>query len=350
MDDGEAEPLARHLLAFKVSGQVVRVADLLCWQHLEGRSCFRQDQDQRAFDIVIVPIAPRRTGHALLEACEAAQTILVKEGLSVAVESNPKLTPGAKFHKWEAAGVPVRVELGSREVEQGSCTVAVHPAYCTYTTVVQVCEALQRLAAAQPAPAQQASQQLEHQEDQQHYQDQQPPRCMLHEQPLTQGLCPPPPAALRLHPPGCRVRGLGMQHLAAACCTVMAAVRPLRQHLTEKAGSHGPAMAAAKGDCIRPQPLPAALAPGPSSLGPWPPCDSASACARLVARADLVLEEEQLGLAAAAAAVCTQLSSPHTHPHTLPVGTNAATVTLLDHTTAADPAPTDHQPRVPCSG
>ncbi|GFH21125.1 prolyl-tRNA synthetase [Haematococcus lacustris] len=38
----------------------------------------------------------------------------------------------AKFNKWEAAGVPVRVELGSREVEQGSCTVAVHPAYCTY--------------------------------------------------------------------------------------------------------------------------------------------------------------------------------------------------------------------------
>ncbi|KAJ9506357.1 hypothetical protein QJQ45_019490, partial [Haematococcus lacustris] len=352
MDDGEAEPLARHLLAFKVSGQVVRVADLLCWRHLEGRSCFRQDQDQHSFDVVIVPVAPRRTSHALLEACEAAQAILSQEGLSVAVESSTKLTPGAKFNKWEAAGVPVRVELGSREVEQGSCTVAVHPAYCTYIEVAGVCEALQRLAAAQPEPAQQASQQLEYQQDQQHHQDQQPPRCMLHEQPLTQGLCPPPhlptslapPATLRLHPPGCRVRGLGMQHLAAACCSVMAAVRPLRQHLTKKTVSHGPAMAAAKGDCTRSQPLPAALAPGPSSLGPWPPCDSANACARLVAGADLVLQEEQSGLAAAAAAVCTQLPSPHTNPHTLPVGSNAATVALQDHTAAADPAPTDHQP------
>ena len=67
--------------------------------------------------IVIVPIfktAEERT--LVLERAHALKKALAAEGLQVLVDEDEQKTPGAKFFHWESRGVPVRIELGPRDV------------------------------------------------------------------------------------------------------------------------------------------------------------------------------------------------------------------------------------------
>ena len=41
-------------------------------------------------------------------------------GLRVKLDDRPQLSPGFKFHEWELAGVPLRIELGPKDLEKGS--------------------------------------------------------------------------------------------------------------------------------------------------------------------------------------------------------------------------------------
>jgi prolyl-tRNA synthetase len=45
-------------------------------------------------------------------------------GIRVHIDARDKESPGFKFNYWELRGVPVRVEVGPRDLEAGSCTVA----------------------------------------------------------------------------------------------------------------------------------------------------------------------------------------------------------------------------------
>ncbi|MBQ8406331.1 MAG: proline--tRNA ligase, partial [Clostridia bacterium] len=71
--------------------------------------------------VVIVPIAARKEG--VVEACEALKTRLEKAGVRVALDNSDN-SPGWKFNEWEMKGVPLRIELGPRDIEQGVMTVA----------------------------------------------------------------------------------------------------------------------------------------------------------------------------------------------------------------------------------
>src|SRR5207247_11448504 len=42
----------------------------------------------------------------------------------VKVDDREELTPGFKYNEWELKGVPVRVEVGPRDVEKGTAAVA----------------------------------------------------------------------------------------------------------------------------------------------------------------------------------------------------------------------------------
>lgn len=57
------------------------------------------------------------TARQLCAAAEAA-------GLRARVDDRPDRSPGWKFSDWEMRGVPVRVEVGPRDVQQGTCVVA----------------------------------------------------------------------------------------------------------------------------------------------------------------------------------------------------------------------------------
>ena len=69
---------------------------------------------------VIVPIAAKKEG--VLEACSALKERLQKAGVRVILDDTDN-SPGWKFNEWEMKGVPVRIELGPRDIEAGKMTV-----------------------------------------------------------------------------------------------------------------------------------------------------------------------------------------------------------------------------------
>ena len=70
---------------------------------------------------VIVPIAARKGG--VLEKCEALKAELESAGIRVTLDASDN-SPGWKFNEWEMKGVPVRIELGPRDIEAGKMLCA----------------------------------------------------------------------------------------------------------------------------------------------------------------------------------------------------------------------------------
>ena len=70
---------------------------------------------------VIVPIAARKGG--VIEKCEELKAELEKAGIRVTLDATDN-SPGWKFNEWEMKGVPVRIELGPRDIEGGKMLCA----------------------------------------------------------------------------------------------------------------------------------------------------------------------------------------------------------------------------------
>ena len=70
---------------------------------------------------VIVPIAARKPG--VLERCEQLKAELENAGIRVTLDATDN-SPGWKFNEWEMKGVPVRIELGPRDIESGKMLCA----------------------------------------------------------------------------------------------------------------------------------------------------------------------------------------------------------------------------------
>ena len=70
---------------------------------------------------VIVPIAARKGG--VLETCAKLKAELEAAGIRVALDDSDN-SPGWKFNEWEMKGVPVRIELGPRDIEAGKMLCA----------------------------------------------------------------------------------------------------------------------------------------------------------------------------------------------------------------------------------
>ena len=70
---------------------------------------------------VIVPIAQKKAG--VIEACEALMAKLEEAGIRVTLDKTDN-SPGWKFNEWEMKGVPVRIELGPRDIEAGKMLCA----------------------------------------------------------------------------------------------------------------------------------------------------------------------------------------------------------------------------------
>jgi prolyl-tRNA synthetase len=69
--------------------------------------------------IVIVPIPFKGAEPAAIEtkAKEICGT-LIQAGFSVVLDNRAEYTPGWKFNQWELKGVPVRIEIGPRDLKQ----------------------------------------------------------------------------------------------------------------------------------------------------------------------------------------------------------------------------------------
>ncbi len=70
---------------------------------------------------VIVPIAAKKAG--VSEACAALKKRLEAAGVRVVLDDSDN-SPGWKFNEWEMKGVPVRIELGPRDLEAGKMLCA----------------------------------------------------------------------------------------------------------------------------------------------------------------------------------------------------------------------------------
>jgi prolyl-tRNA synthetase len=76
------------------------------------------------YQVVIVPISTVRTGRAqVYEASEALAAMLRDAGLRVRLDDREEYRPGFKFNEWELKGVPLRLELGDRDLSAGQATL-----------------------------------------------------------------------------------------------------------------------------------------------------------------------------------------------------------------------------------
>jgi prolyl-tRNA synthetase len=76
------------------------------------------------YQVVVVPIWKDEDEHAaVLEALERVKRI-IDDDVRVHVDDRDAYSPGWKFHEWEMRGVPLRLELGPRDVESGQVVLA----------------------------------------------------------------------------------------------------------------------------------------------------------------------------------------------------------------------------------
>ncbi len=70
--------------------------------------------------VKIIPIAMHKEG--VLEKAEELKEILKKQ-FRVEVDGRSQVTPGFKFNECELKGIPVRIEIGPRDIENGKCII-----------------------------------------------------------------------------------------------------------------------------------------------------------------------------------------------------------------------------------
>jgi prolyl-tRNA synthetase len=77
------------------------------------------------YQAVVVPIYKSDDERArVLGAADRVKADLQKAGFRVHVDTRDGLKPGAKYYEWEARGVPLRLEIGPRDVANGVATLA----------------------------------------------------------------------------------------------------------------------------------------------------------------------------------------------------------------------------------
>ncbi|MBN2266801.1 MAG: proline--tRNA ligase [Candidatus Babeliaceae bacterium] len=76
--------------------------------------------------VVIIPIFKAENRERVLEATRELAKQL-HQVARITVDESDTETPGAKFYRWELKGVPLRVEIGMRDIDAGTVTVVDRP-------------------------------------------------------------------------------------------------------------------------------------------------------------------------------------------------------------------------------
>jgi prolyl-tRNA synthetase len=74
--------------------------------------------------VVVVPIYKAETKEEVLPAANTLADELGAAGIRVFLDDRDQYSPGFKFNEWELKGVPLRLELGPRDVEAGTAVLA----------------------------------------------------------------------------------------------------------------------------------------------------------------------------------------------------------------------------------
>ena len=70
--------------------------------------------------VIIVPIAAHKGG--VIEMAKEIENVLVKAGVRAETDVRD-MSPGWKFNEWEMKGVPLRIEIGPRDIENGQVII-----------------------------------------------------------------------------------------------------------------------------------------------------------------------------------------------------------------------------------
>jgi prolyl-tRNA synthetase len=76
------------------------------------------------YQVVIVPIARGNWQETVLPRARDIQTELVRRGVRVMLDDRDAYTPGWKFAEWEMRGVPLRLEIGPKDIEKSQVLLA----------------------------------------------------------------------------------------------------------------------------------------------------------------------------------------------------------------------------------
>jgi prolyl-tRNA synthetase len=76
------------------------------------------------YQVVIVPIPRGNWRETVLPRAQAIQQELTSHGVRVRLDDRDMYTPGWKFAEWEMRGVPLRLEIGPKDIEKGQVLLA----------------------------------------------------------------------------------------------------------------------------------------------------------------------------------------------------------------------------------
>jgi len=99
-------------------GVSTRLIGALVMVHGDERG-LRMPPQVAPIQAVIIPIASKKEG--VVEKCEEVKALLGNADLRVKID-NSNNTPGWKFNEYEMKGVPLRLEIGPRDIENGVAT------------------------------------------------------------------------------------------------------------------------------------------------------------------------------------------------------------------------------------
>lgn len=73
--------------------------------------------------VLIIPIIKKGYEEEVKKSVNALADQLGQLSIRVEVDNREALSPGAKFYEWELKGIPLRIELGPKDIAQGVCVV-----------------------------------------------------------------------------------------------------------------------------------------------------------------------------------------------------------------------------------
>ncbi|CAM3358673.1 proline--tRNA ligase [Marinicrinis lubricantis] len=73
--------------------------------------------------VIMIPIGPAKTRDQVVARTDELYDVLKKAGIRVRVDDRQDLSPGWKFNEYEMRGVPIRLELGPRDMENGQAVL-----------------------------------------------------------------------------------------------------------------------------------------------------------------------------------------------------------------------------------
>ncbi|MDY6367148.1 MAG: proline--tRNA ligase [Clostridia bacterium] len=93
--------------------------------------------------VIIIPVAAHKGG--VNEKADEIENLLKEQGFKVKTDKRD-MTPGRKFNEWEMKGVPVRIEIGPRDIENGVAMVCRRDTFeKTTVKLTELCETVKTL-------------------------------------------------------------------------------------------------------------------------------------------------------------------------------------------------------------